>query len=183
MPIHKASKRYAKALFLLGRENGQSDLLYEDIQNFLAVMQSSADLRRFLKHPQISFQLQRQTLEALFAKHVHPSFLRFLHFLLRKNRLNLLADIAAEFERLYLVEKGTQKVQITTAHALDEDQTQKIIQRLKQRLARDVQLTIRVEPHLIGGLRIQYEDQIIDLSFENHLRRFRQRIIKGADRL
>jgi F-type H+-transporting ATPase subunit delta len=103
--------------------------------------------------------------------------MRFLHFLSRKNRLNLFAQIALEFERLHLADNAIQKVQLTVARPIDEDQTRRVVQRLKQRLTREIQLTVRVDPALIGGLYLQYEDCIIDGSFANHLRRFRRRII------
>ena len=65
---------------------------------------------------------------------------------------------------------------ITTARPLREDQTEKLRQGLNRLYGRDLKLTTEVDPSLVGGLRVQVGEEVIDGSVTHRLEQLQQRI-------
>src|SRR3989338_6512586 len=101
MKNYKIAKRYAKAVFHLAGEQRQREDVYADVSGLLRLFADSADFGRFLRHPAIAAERQRAIMRALLEQDVRPLTMRFLEFIIRKNKLFLLRDICEIFEDLY----------------------------------------------------------------------------------
>ena len=93
----------------------------------------------------------------------------FLQLLATNRRLAVLPDIVARFESLRAAAENRLDVTLTSASAVPESQQARIVEALARRFGRKVQLSVHVDPGLIGGARLQVGDRIIDGSVRTGL--------------
>ncbi|MDP2654217.1 MAG: ATP synthase F1 subunit delta [Candidatus Omnitrophota bacterium] len=179
MKNSKAAKRYARAFFELCKEGDAFDDAYADLSMIRQAVGDSAELAAFLKNVHLPREKRESVLAALFQTRVRPLTMDFLLFLDRKNRLPAMPQICEYFEKDYFAQKGILKVKITTATALDSGQEEAIRDRLRQRYQKDIRWESELVPGLIGGFKIQVEDLIHDLSVQNQLQKFKNRIMNS----
>jgi F-type H+-transporting ATPase subunit delta len=100
-------------------------------------------------------------------EHAHS----FLRVLADNGRLDLLPEIAAQYEVLRAEVENTVDVTITSAIELTGEQREKFSASLKKRLGRNVRLHCEVDPRLIGGAVVRAGDFVIDGSLQGKLER------------
>lgn len=113
--------------------------------------------------------------EQLVALHLPPGtgaeqpFARFLGELAAHRRLGLLPEVAALFDALKREAESRLKVKVSSALALDDGQAEALKQALKRRYKREIELEVRIDPALIGGVVIDTGEQVIDGSARGRL--------------
>jgi F-type H+-transporting ATPase subunit delta len=70
---------------------------------------------------------------------------------------------------LVAIEKNQKNVTVTSSYSLDQDQIGRIKDALQKRTGSEINVTAEIDKSLIGGIKISYEDQVIDLSLKNKL--------------
>jgi F-type H+-transporting ATPase subunit delta len=93
----------------------------------------------------------------------------FLRLLAENRRLAALPDIAGRYEQLRAQAENTLDVVLTSASAVDEGQKSRIAASLRQRLGREIRISVKLDPALIGGARLQIGDRVIDGSVRTGL--------------
>lgn len=93
----------------------------------------------------------------------------FFHYL-REHRLrHLVPEVLSELEKIYFEENNITRVQIHSKNKLDEALFKEIINLVKARSKKEVMLRSELDPDLIGGATVRYDDKLIDLSFKKQL--------------
>ena len=82
-----------------------------------------------------------------------------------------------EFVRLRREHQKVVSVVITTSEALEADQRTRIVTKLEQVTGRRVEPEYRIEPHLIGGISVAFDNNVLDNSLRGQLRRLRERLL------
>jgi F-type H+-transporting ATPase subunit delta len=100
-----------------------------------------------------------------------------LALLAENDRLTVLPEIAAQFDALKAQAENKVKVKFISATAVDASLAEQVKQALKKRLGRDVELTLEVDPSLIGGAIVRAEDMVIDGSVRARLERLAHQLI------
>jgi F-type H+-transporting ATPase subunit delta len=95
----------------------------------------------------------------------------FIRLLAQNKRLAVLPQIAAQFELLRAQYENEVDVQVTSAVPLTDSQRAKMAAALKSRFKRDVRMTTRLDPTLLGGAVIRAGDLVIDGSINGRLQR------------
>ncbi|HKW73332.1 MAG TPA: ATP synthase F1 subunit delta [Candidatus Dormibacteraeota bacterium] len=96
--------------------------------------------------------------------------------LVESGRIHEAAEIHSEFERLADDAAGRVRATVTTAVELESEDRDRIEKRLSRRLNKEVRLTLAVDPRIIGGLKLQYGDRVIDASVATRLQQLRRRL-------
>ena len=170
--------RYAQALFDLAKESKTADKVGADLDTFDAMIAESADLRRFLKSPAISAEEQEHAIVALLAKAgIAGTAANFLKLVARKRRLFALQDMIRDYRKLNDGEKGMAQAEVTVAEPLKDAH----ILALKDALASvagtsDVNVRVKVDPAIIGGMIVQLGSRMIDSSLKTKLNMIRTRM-------
>lgn len=102
----------------------------------------------------------------------------FAKVLAENNDLRMYEAIEEEFHKLELQKKGIKQVEITSARPLSHQNEKEIIEELNQLVKGKVELKKKVDEQLIGGVVIQMEDQIIDVSVKNQLDQLKNNLSK-----
>jgi F-type H+-transporting ATPase subunit delta len=106
--------------------------------------------------------------------------LRFLLVLNQKGRLGHLAPIAAALDERAQRAFGRVEVDVYTAHPVDADELRSIQAQLNASLGREAVVHCYTEPAMIGGVKLQIGDRLIDGSVATRLRRVRDRLSTGG---
>lgn len=168
--ISLSAKNYSKALVEMVRDNVIS---FEDLSKDLAtvseILKTSQDLRLTLENPTVSEEVKSQIVEEVFKNEVHPQVVSFLKVLIDKNRFSEFSQIKADYEiKLDDVNK-IQAVEITSAVELSEEYRERILQKLSEKLQKNIRPNWKVDENIIAGLIYRINDNVIDTSIKSKL--------------
>ena len=163
--------RYATALFDLAREESAIDAVQADLDRFAALLAESADLARLVRSPVFSAAQQGKALAAVLeAAGVGGLAERFLKVLAANRRLFAVGTMIADFRKLVAHHKGEVVADVTLAERPSEAQLAAITAALRAVTARDVQVAVRIDPAIIGGLIVKLGSRMVDSSLRTKLR-------------
>lgn len=166
----EVGERYAQALFDLANENNRLDAVRADLRSLRAAWIDSADLRRLATSPVISVQDKRKGLEAIADKAKLDAVTRnFLGLLAQNGRAADLPGAIAAFEALYARHAGIVAAEVTSAKPLAAKQMTAVKAALKGALGRDPELTARVDPAILGGIKVKVGSKLFDASLKTKL--------------
>lgn len=168
--ISLSAKNYSKALVEMVRDNVIS---FEDLSKDLAtvseILETSQDLRLTLENPTVSEAVKSQIVEEVFKNEVHPQVVNFLMVLIDKNRFSEFPQIKADYEiKLDDVNK-IQSVEITSAVELSDEYRERILQKLSEKLQKNIRPNWKVDENIIAGLIYRINDNVIDTSIKSKL--------------
>ena len=93
----------------------------------------------------------------------------FITVLAEQKRLPVLPEVYAQYQALTLSFNHTKSAVIYSAYPLTEDQLAELAEILKKRFDSKLQITTEVAPELIGGVKVEVGDQVLDLSVQGKL--------------
>lgn len=162
--------RYAQALFELAQAQGALAAVEGDLATLKAAREESAELRRFLASPVFNAEQKAKVLAAVAQKvGAHALTLKFLGLLAANNRASALPAVVAAFQRLAADRRGAIAAEVTTAIALTAAQVKGVASALRQALGKDPEITTRVDPAILGGMRVRVGSRLFDASLKSKL--------------
>ena len=162
--------RYAQALFDLAVETGRLEPVERDLAALKRMRAESRDLRDLLITPRIGHEEKGKALEALADRAgFEPNTRKFLGLVALNRRAAALPAIIAAFERLAAARRGTVLAEVTTAVALDPAQTEGLKAALRAALGKDPEMHTRVDPAILGGVRVRVGSRLYDASLKSRL--------------
>jgi len=175
MSVQRIATRYAKSLIELSQERGKLDRVLEDVRSFDEVARNR-DFLLMLKSPIIKADRKEKIFKALFSGKYDELTMAFLHILLRKNREEYLGDVAKEFIRQYKAVKHISTVKVTTAAKLSDTALEAIHKKLVEGSVTDekVEVSTTIDPALIGGLVIEFNNRLYDSSVAHKLEQLKK---------
>ena len=90
--------------------------------------------------------------------------------------MRLLTDISKNFKELVAKEKNLKNITVASSYRIDKEQLKQIEAALKKRMKAEVSVVTEIDKSLIGGLKISYDDQVIDLSIKNKLEKLKTQL-------
>lgn len=164
------SARYAKALFDLANDNGQITDVDTDLKTLKAMLADSADLRVLLASPAFDAEAKGKGLTALAAAAgFHALTTKFLAFLAAQRRAGALAAVIGSYEALSAAHRGVVSAQVTTAVPLSAAQAKGLASALRLSLGKDPEIETRVDPAILGGLKVRVGSRLYDASLKSKL--------------
>jgi F-type H+-transporting ATPase subunit delta len=164
--------RFAEAAFAVAQEAQKLDAWLAALDQAAAIFEDHA-AALFLTSPVVPAEKKRAVLSGLLPN-VSPEAVRFLAILARRDRLELVPEIAQVFRRLLNEHRGIAVAQVTTAVPIDERQKATIASRLGRRVGKAVTLETRIDPSILGGVIAQIGDNVLDGSVRGRLERLRR---------
>lgn len=174
------SRRYAKALILIGQEDGQAELYNEELEAVVSLFDSQEGFEAALTNPLFNKNDRKNVLEAVLkAAGLSTVMNSFLILLFDKGRIKFLRDIAAYYRDMADELKGIVKASITSATQLSSDTVEKIREALSKKVGKTVVLNVAQDPNLIGGIVTKIGDLVLDGSVRTQLINMRETLKKG----
>lgn len=177
MSVQKIADRYAKSLVDLALEQNKLDRVAEDVKHFLAL----TDVRDFsllLKSPIVNPAKKEKIFEALVKSHYDVLTFSFLRIIIKKGRETYLREIAEAFGDQYNEINKISKLKLVTAIKLSEKQLDEIKDQIRNSGAThpNIELDTQVEPEIIGGFILEFEDKLYDASIAYQLDKMRKEL-------
>ena len=166
----KVSKRYAKALFSLGQEDGNFEQYGRELFEFVEFFQDNEDFRKVASNPIFALEDRKKILEIVLDKSDFSGLMKnFLHLLLDKNRIETIEAIANHYSELTDVVSGVARAEIITAMPLKDEILGGIERSLEGLTSKKIKTEIREDKGLIGGVVVRIGDLVLDGSVRTQL--------------
>jgi F-type H+-transporting ATPase subunit delta len=173
------ARQYAHALFDVAEKSRQTERIGREMAEFASLIHSHEELSSVLTSPAIPAAQKRALMDALVqaAPGLSAETGRTLVLLADRDRITHLDAIVAAFdERVREATRVTRTV-LTTSAPLDDGTRDRIVGALRQAVGRDVEMTERVDPSLVGGFTARVGSVVFDGSVRRHLERIRERLL------
>jgi F-type H+-transporting ATPase subunit delta len=162
--------RYATALFELARDAKAVDATKADLDKFDALVTESTDLARLVRSPVFSADTQMKALSAILTKAgISGLAAQLLKVLTANRRLFAVRDVTRAFRALVAKFKGEIAADVTVAEKLSDKNLDALKSALKTVTGKDVDLNVKVDPAIIGGLVVKLGSRMVDSSLRTKL--------------
>src|SRR6201996_9324275 len=164
------SGRYATALFELARDEKSVDTVKADLDRFEAMLAESAELKRMVRSPVFSADVQLKAPSAILDQAgITGTAANFLKVLTTNRRLFAVGDVIRAFRTLVAKFRGEATADVTVAEPLNDKNLDALKTALKSVTGKDVALIVKVDPSIIGGLVVKLGSRMIDSSLRTKL--------------
>ena len=171
------ARRYARALFELAREAGTAGEIGAELRSAVAMIEGNAELKTVLHHRALRGEKKRSLVAAIWKEGLVA---RLLALLAERGRLERLPSVAEHFERAWNESRGVASGEAASATPLSEEQRTAIAAALGRSLGRAVELVPRLDPSLLGGVRVTIAGRSYDGSVRARLQALRERLAAGG---
>jgi F-type H+-transporting ATPase subunit delta len=162
--------RYASALFDLAKDAGEIATVSADLKSLKTMITESADLRILLASPVFDAEAKGKGLAAIAERAGFSALTRkFLGLLAGQRRASALRDVITAFEALVAAWRGIVAAQVTTAIPLSPAQTSGLAAALRLALGADPEIETRVDPAILGGIKVRVGSRLYDASLKSKL--------------
>ena len=163
--------RYATALFELALEEKKLDAVKADLDRFIALAEESADLSRLVRSPVFTAEEQTKALGSVLDRvGISGLAANFLRLVASNRRLFAVHQIHRGFRALVAKHKGEVTAEVTVAEALNDKHLEALKGALKTvTRSKDVDLDVKIDPAIIGGLIVKVGSRMVDTSLRTKL--------------
>ena len=160
---------YGESLYELAKDESIAQSMGEQLKVLKSCFQQEPDFIRLLSSPSLTKAERCQILDDSFRGNVHPYLLNFLKILTEKNYIRFFSDCCDAYTQRYNQDNGILSVTAVTAVALSDAQTQKLTDKLSQITGKHIDLSNRIDPSCLGGVRLDYDGKRLDDTVSNRL--------------
>lgn len=174
------SRRYAKALLLIGKEDGKAELYREELSGLAAFLAREVELSSVILNPIYRLDGRRGVLKVVVEKlSLTPVVGSFTLLLFDKGRFGHLGSIDEIYQALVDELNGIAHAYVVSAVELSEDAVAKIKASLSALTGKDVLLNLEKDPGLIGGIVTKIGDLVLDGSVRTQLQNMKESFKRG----
>ena len=169
----RVASRYAKALVSLAVERKDLDAVRQDVDFVLNTIKGSRDLRVLFNSPVVKPDTKQKILTEIFGKHIGELTLQFLMLLSKHRREANTQEILKRFVELYFKAKDIVTATLVTPIAMDAELRAEFEKMIKTIGNKQVEITEKVNPDIIGGFVVRVGDNQIDASIAGKIKRLK----------
>jgi F-type H+-transporting ATPase subunit delta len=179
MARETAARRYAEAAFEVATRDKTVDAWRAELDRAASIVGDDR-VGRMLANPAVPTERRIEIADSIFGTSVSQPVRNLLGLMLRRGRIHELPRLAAEFQRLDNARQGITEATAISAAPLTQDEVRAVTERLEQMTGGQVELTVQVDPSLLGGLVVRVGDRMIDGSVRGRLERLRNQLVSGT---
>ncbi|MFP4445307.1 MAG: ATP synthase F1 subunit delta [Desulfosudaceae bacterium] len=174
------SRRYSKALILIGQEDGKAEQYREELDAVVAVLDQNAEFEDIISNPLYPAEDRKKALEMVIQTIGMSDIIKsFLLLIYDKQRFGELRGIAEFYRKLVDEHKGIVRADVVSASILSDEAVEKIKASLSKMTGKEVILDVNQDPALIGGVVTKVGDIVLDGSIKTQLDNMKESLKKG----
>jgi F-type H+-transporting ATPase subunit delta len=166
-------------MFALALKQNTLDRTREDVKE-IGELFAIRKLAYLLREPKIPTKRKETALRQALADKVLPTSLNLALLVVQRELVDIMPNIAREFEQMVLDYRNEARAQVTTAAQLDEKQAAIVKQALEKITDKKILMQTRVDPSILGGVVARVGDQIIDGSVRQRLAALQQQLLTSV---
>ena len=180
MKNQSIARRYAKALLMIGKTDGNAENYKDELDGFASLIAREMALEQVINNPLYNAEERKKVLTALIVKlNLSKVMASFLKLLFDKGRFSFLGVINEFYQKLADDLKGVARASLVSANELSSEAVEKIRKALSKKTGKDIVLDIKTDPALIGGVVTKIGDLVLDGSIKTQLLNMRESLKRG----
>lgn len=160
---------YARGLYDLAKDEALTETILEQMQTLQVAFDGEPRFYRLLSTPNLTKEERLSVLDSSFRDKVHPYVLNFLKILTERGHAAHFSNCCKAYRNYYNEDHGILPVRAVTAVALTSTQAEKLTAKLNTITGKTVELTNKVDPACLGGVRLDYDGKQVDGTVKNRL--------------
>jgi F-type H+-transporting ATPase subunit delta len=174
------SRRYAKALLLIGQADGGAEAYRKELAGVSNLIAGDKALEQAISNPLYETAARKKVLLAVLDRLELSKVMRsFLLLLFDKGRIGVLSSINDFYQRMADELKGMVRACLISATKLSSDSVEKIRSALSKKTGKEIVLEVEQDAGLIGGVVTRIGDLILDGSIKTQLLNMRESLKRG----
>lgn len=180
MSLRTVANRYAKALFDVAlAENAELVKISKDLSEVTEILLANRDLRQVAISANLPDANRKALIETVADRlGVTVQVRKLLVMLAQKRSLNLVPDLAEAFRERLLAHQNIVRAEVTSAAPLSPEKTKALEDSLAKATGKKVELSVSVDPSLLGGVVAKIGSTVYDGSVKTQLQRMRQELVE-----
>jgi F-type H+-transporting ATPase subunit delta len=159
---------YAVAAFRLAKE--QNALArWSEMLGFAAAVASDPQMKTVIDNPKVIAEDLERLFLSVCEKKLDKAGENMIKLLVEYGRLALLPEVATAFEELKAQDEGVLEAEITAAVNPSDSEVKALVKRLETKFGKKIEASVKVDPEIIGGIKIVIGDTVIDASVRGQL--------------
>ena len=160
---------YGESLYELAKDENLTKLMVEQLTALQTAFRQEPDFIRLLSSPNLTKAERCQILDDSFRNKVHAYVLNFLKILTEKGYMRYFSDCCDAFTEHFDQDNGILRVNAVSAVELTAQQKDKLTQKLSRITGKEIALCTRIDPAVLGGIRLDYDGQRLDDTVSHRL--------------
>ena len=165
----EAGSVYGQALYDLALSEGLTQIIGNQLTVLNQSFAAEPEFIRLLSSPSLSKDERCQILDDSFRGKVHAYLLNFLKILTEKGYIRHFSDCCATYRNSYNQDNGILPVKAVTALPLTDDQQKRLKEKLSAVTGKTIELDMRIDPAVLGGIRLDYDGKRLDDTVSHRL--------------
>ena len=180
MSLRTSANRYAKALFDVAlQEKADLAQMDRDLQAVAEMLKTSPDLSLNLSRGSVTDAQRQSLMEAIGkAMSLSPQVTKLMALLGKSGKIELVPELAAAYRERLLAHQNIVRADVTSAAPLSPEKTKALEASLSQVTGKKVEISVSVDPELLGGVVARIGSTVYDGSVKTQLARMRQELVK-----
>ena len=162
------AREYGAALWLLAREDGLTEQLLEETRTAETVLRENPAYLSLLSSPDLPKEERSAAVARAFSGG-HRYLINFLSMMVELGYSREIPACFAEFRRLYREDRGIAVAKVVSARSLSDGEKEKLIAALARRYGVKVEAEYKIDPSLLGGMKVEISGTLLDGSAKRRL--------------
>ncbi|MCP4745928.1 MAG: F0F1 ATP synthase subunit delta [Desulfobacteraceae bacterium] len=174
------ARRYAKALLIIGKQDGQTEKYRQELEGMTILMDRNRQLAGMISNPLYNIDERRQVFQKVIQKlKLTKVTTSFLMLLFDKGRIAFISSINDFYQNLADELKGIARASLVSAQKLSDETIEKIRAALSKKTGKEITLEVTQDPSLIGGVVTRIGDLVLDGSIKTQLLKMKESLKRG----
>ena len=180
MSDSRLSKRYARALFGLGQEDGSFEKYGQELEDFKQFFTENEEFGRVISNSIFSVDDRKKVLKIVLDRSGYSGLVKnFLNLLLDKDRIGAIEAINEHYSKLTDEKSNIAHAEIFTAKPLKDEALDKVVKSLESLTSKKIKTEMSEDPELIGGIVVKIGDLVLDGSVKAQLEGLKESFRRG----
>ena len=167
--MSQIANTYAQALYDLAKDENQTEAILRQMLTLQEAFRQEPDFLRLMTAANLSKEERCRILDDSFRGRVEPYLLNFMKILTEKGYMRHFGSCAKAYRDAYNLDHGILPVQAVTAAPMTREQVDRLTQKLEKLTGKTIDLSCRVDPALLGGVRLDYDGKRVDGTVQGRL--------------
>ena len=176
----QVAERYGQALFELAKETDGLNQWGLQARELIEVVEENPQLLDFFNAVKISTQEKKAVVDQLFKGKLETMLVHFIDLLIDKKRTKNMVEILRYFITLENEERGVREGVVYSARKLSREDIVRIEEALSERDGQKLELTNRIDPRLISGIKVVIGNEVIDGSMKSRIESLKSELLKES---
>lgn len=172
------ARPYARALFELAQKEGKEARIAQDLVEVVGIWDDERQFCEWIRRPEVPVIAKHDAVKRLFGS-IDVITQHFLAVIVDNSRETLLSAINEEYRKLWDASRHIMHVEVTAAKKLPRDQKEALTRVLGRATGKTVEIAIKEDTALIGGLTVRIGDRVLDGSLSRRLTVLGDRLKSG----